>query len=133
MTISRSDRPLSPHLQIYKPQISSVLSIFHRLTGVALSLGVLVLVAWLYAAAYDPATTNTLNAWFSHWIGLVLLAGWTFAFYYHLGNGLRHLLWDTGRGFDLKTVTKTGILVLLFAFGATAGTWYFILVERGIC
>lgn len=132
MTISRADRPLSPHLQVYKPQITSMLSILHRATGVFLSIGTLMLVAWLYAAAYDAAYLDAMNSWFTHWAGMLVLAAWTGAFYYHLGNGLRHLLWDTGRGFDLKNVMRSGIAVLLFASAATAGTWYFILAEKGV-
>ena len=133
MTISRSDRPLSPHLQVYKPQISSVLSILHRATGVVLSFGVLLLVAWLFGAAYNAELFDTLNSFFHHWAGLAVLGGWTFAFYYHLANGIRHLVWDTGRGFDLKSLTRGGLMVLLFSFAATGWTWYVILFKRGIC
>lgn len=132
MTISHSDRPLSPHLQVYKPQITSVMSITHRATGVFLSIGSLLLVAWLYAAAYNDSYFNTLNGYFSHIIGQIALGAWTLAFYYHLGNGIRHMFWDMGRGFELKNVTRSGLLVILFAVLATAATWCAILTEKGV-
>src|ERR1700741_74027 len=95
-------RPLSPHLQIYRPQLTSVLSILHRATGIALGVGTLLLVYWLIAvaagagarAAYDVAQ-RLIGSWF----GRLLLFGWTLAFFYHLANGVRHLAWDAGYGF----------------------------------
>lgn len=116
-------RPLSPHLQIYKPQITSVLSITHRATGVALSVGTLVLVAWLWAAAYSAPCYQWLTAQLKTPVGLALLGGWSLAFYYHLGNGIRHLFWDAGKGFSIPAVYRSGALVLLFAAVMTAGTW----------
>jgi succinate dehydrogenase / fumarate reductase cytochrome b subunit len=103
-----ADRPLSPHLQIYKPQLTSMLSISHRLTGLALGLGTLFLVWWLIAAATGDAAFATAQAFFGSWLGLLMLFGWTFSFFFHLCNGVRHLMWDTGYGLDLPTAYTTG-------------------------
>jgi len=103
-----AERPLSPHLQIYKPQLTSLLSISHRLTGVALGLGTLFLVWWLVAAASGDAAFAAAQAFFGSWLGLLLLFGWTFSFFFHLCNGVRHLMWDTGHGLDLRTTYATG-------------------------
>ena len=103
-----AERPLSPHLQIYKPQLTSLLSISHRLTGMALGLGTLFLVWWLVAAASGDAAFAAAQAFFGSWLGLLLLFGWTFSFFFHLCNGVRHLMWDTGHGLDLCTTYATG-------------------------
>ena len=103
-----AERPLSPHLQIYKPQLTSLLSISHRLTGVALGLGTLFLVWWLVAAATGDSAFAAAQAFFGSWLGLLLLFGWTFSFFFHLCNGVRHLMWDTGNGLDLRTTYATG-------------------------
>ena len=107
-----ADRPLSPHLQIYKPQLTSMLSISHRLTGVALGLGTLFLVWWLIAAATGDGAFVTAQAFFGSWLGLLLLFGWTYSFFFHLCNGVRHLMWDTGHGLDLHTAYTSGLVVL---------------------
>jgi succinate dehydrogenase / fumarate reductase cytochrome b subunit len=107
-----AERPLSPHLQIYKPQLTSMLSISHRLTGLALGVGTLFLVWWLVAAASGDAAFATAQAFFGSWLGLLLLFGWTFSFFFHLCNGVRHLMWDTGYGLDLRTAYMTGWAVL---------------------
>lgn len=131
MTTTQENRPLSPHLQVYKPQITSFMSITHRATGVALSLGVLVLVAWLWAAAYDADYFTMWNDFFSGILGKIFLIGWTVAFYYHLGNGIRHLFWDAGKGFELTTVTRSGVTVLLFTAVATLASWAMIIDKVG--
>ena len=122
-TSSVSKRPLSPHLQVYRPQITSVMSITHRATGVALSIGTLVLVAWLWSAAYSPDYFNFWQHIATKWWAHVVLSGWTFAIYYHLANGIRHLFWDMGKGFSLTNVTRSGLVVLLFATASTVITW----------
>lgn len=127
MTQTRHARPLSPHLQIYKPQITSAMSIFHRFTGIALSIGSVLLVAWLWAAAYSGTYFEMWQTFFTSTLGTIMLVGWSAAFYYHLGNGIRHLFWDMGRGFDLANVTRSGLAVLGFVVIATAITWYIIL------
>lgn len=125
-------RPLSPFMigTYYRPQISSVLSLTHRATGVALSIGSVLLVAWLWATAYSAEQFLMWDQFFTSTIGTVLLIGWTFAFYYHLANGIRHLFWDIGRGFTIPNMTRSGIAVVLFAIVATAGTWCSILCQE---
>jgi len=116
-------RPLSPHLQIYKPQLTSVMSILHRATGIFLSLGTLMLVYWLMAAAEGPTAYQQAQSALTSWWGLLLLFGWTFALFYHLCNGIRHLFWDAGLGMDIKTVYATGKVVWIATFILTALTW----------
>ncbi len=116
------DRPLSPHLQVYRPQITSILSILHRITGVALTFATLLLTWWLAAAAYGPEQFADAQAFLGSWIGQLLLWGFTFAVFYHLANGVRHLLWDFGWGFEIDQVRMTGIAVVAFAAVATVIT-----------
>lgn len=115
-------RPLSPHLQIYKPQITSALSIFHRATGIALSAGAFILVWWLVAAATSDDAFATVSAVLHSWIGKLALIGWTAAMWYHFCAGIRHLAWDSGHGFELETVHATGRLVLIATAVLTALT-----------
>ena len=116
------ERPLSPHLQVYKPQITSVLSILHRVTGVALTAGTLLLTWWLVSAAYGPDAFATAQGFMGSIIGQLLLWAFTFALFYHLGNGVRHLAWDFGWGFELSQLRASGIAMLAFAAGATLVT-----------
>jgi len=116
-------RPLSPHLQVYKPQISSTTSIFHRITGVALSAGTILLVAWLVAAAAGDSAFSVVQAIFASWIGMLVLFGFTLALFYHFCNGIRHLSWDAGKGFDLPTMHRTGKLVIAAAVVLTVAFW----------
>jgi succinate dehydrogenase / fumarate reductase cytochrome b subunit len=97
-------RPLSPHLSIYRPMLTMMMSIAHRITGAALYFGVILLVWWLTAAAVSDAHFETVQGFFGHWTGRTLLLGFTWALVHHALGGIRHLIWDTGRGFDLKTV-----------------------------
>lgn len=97
-------RPLSPHLQIYKRTLTMMLSIVHRATGVALYAGTLLLVWWLTAAATSDQYFDIVQAVFGSWIGRLVLFGYTWALVHHTVGGIRHLVWDTGRAFDLKTV-----------------------------
>src|SRR5258708_6575464 len=90
LRMTPAERPLSPHLQIYKPQLTSMLSISHRLTGVALGIGTLFLVWWLVAAASGDAAFATAQTFFGSWLGVLMLCGWTFSFFFHLCNGIRH-------------------------------------------
>lgn len=116
-------RPTSPHLTIYRKQITSVLSITHRLTGVALAVGSALLVAWLYVAAYDPSNYSILYGYMTSDWGRVLMLGWTLAFYYHLSNGIRHLFWDIGKGFTIPQATRSGWLVVILTVVMTGVTW----------
>ncbi len=117
-----ASKPLSPHLQVYKPQITSVLSIMHRGTGIFLSVGAFVLAYWLVALASGEDHFESVKACFSAWWVQVLLVAWVFAFFYHLCNGVRHLFWDIGKGFELETLQKTGYAVLAAASILTAIT-----------
>ena len=116
-------RPTSPHLSIYRPQISTVLSIMHRMTGVALFAGTALLVAWLWSIAYAPAFYSTLHDIIASPVGQLCLLGWTAAFYYHLCNGIRHLFWDIGKGFTLPVMTRSGWAVIFATLFLTAFTW----------
>ncbi len=116
-------RPLSPHLQIYKPQLTSVLSIVHRITGLWLALGTAVLVLWLYALAFSPALFGDLAVFFTSLVGKLVLFSWLLAFNYHLCNGVRHLFWDAGKGFELRQVYRSGYLVLAMAATLTILFW----------
>jgi succinate dehydrogenase / fumarate reductase cytochrome b subunit len=117
------DRPLSPNIQIYRPQLTSVLSITHRLTGVALSFGSLLIVAWLIAGAVGPTAYHEVLSFMRSWMGLLLLFGWTFSIFFHLCNGLRHLFWDAGIGFDLRTIYASGWSVIAASGVLTVGLW----------
>lgn len=121
--MATGNRPLSPHLQVYKPQITSVLSILHRLTGIALAIGTLLLVWWLVAAASGPEAYDTAQGFIGSIIGRVLLLGWTFALFYHLANGIRHLAWDSGWGFELGTAYATGWAVVIVSIVLTLVAW----------
>ncbi len=101
-------RPMSPHLQIYKPQITSVLSICNRLSGIAISVGTLMMVWWLVAASEGPKAFAHVQWFASSILGIAVLVGWTLALTYHLFGGLRHLVWDVGLATDLPTVHRTG-------------------------
>lgn len=118
-----TNRPLSPHLQVYKPQLTSVLSITHRATGVALALGLLLLVYWLLALAAGPESFAGARALLSSWIGRIVLFGFSFALFYHLCNGIRHLFWDAGLGFELKAVYASGWAVVAVSVALTALAW----------
>jgi len=116
-------RPLSPHLQIYKPQITSTLSILHRLTGVALGAGTLFLMWWLVAAASGPGYYAMVQGWLVSFIGRILLLGFTFSLFYHLCNGIRHLFWDVGYGYDLDVAARSGWAVVIASVVLTLGAW----------
>ncbi len=122
--MSPVSRPLSPHLQVYRWQISSTLSILHRLTGVGLSLGAVALVGWLLALAAGQAAYAQFSWVFAGLPGQVFLIGWTLCFCYHLCNGLRHLAWDAGYGFDKKAARNSGIVVVAAASLLTAAFWF---------
>lgn len=121
-------RPLSPHLQIYKPQITSVLSIFHRISGVALSAGSALLVWWLVAAATSDSAFATMSMVVGRWIGKLVLFGWTLALWYHFCAGVRHLAWDFGYGFELPQVHASGRLAVGASIVLTVLCWVAALV-----
>ena len=121
--MARDTRPLSPGLQIYRPQLTSVLSFSHRITGIALSVGTLLLVAWLIAAAAGPHAYSIVQGFMRSWLGLALLFGWTFSFFFHLCNGIRHLAWDVGSGFELRTIYASGWTVVVASTLLTVAAW----------
>ena len=129
--MSSADRPLSPHLQVYRPQLTSMLSILHRLTGVALAAGAPLLVYWLVAVASGPEAFDTARALFGSVPGRLLLFGWTFAFFYHLCNGVRHLFWDAGFGFSLPVAYGSGWLVVVASVALTLASWSLGYAARG--
>ncbi|AHC73638.1 Succinate dehydrogenase, cytochrome b556 subunit [Candidatus Endolissoclinum faulkneri L5] len=124
------NRPLSPHLQIYKPQLTSVMSICHRATGVALVAGALLLVWWVIAAAVGPEVFDKVQKFLTSWLGILILFIFTCTLMYHLCNGIRHLFWDAGYGFRLEDVYKSGWITLSIAVLLTSITWIFVIILR---
>jgi succinate dehydrogenase / fumarate reductase cytochrome b subunit len=124
-------RPLSPHLQIYRRQLTSVLSILHRFTGIGLAVGLLYLVCWLVAAASGLEAFDRLQSFNGSIIGRLLLLGWTIAFFYHMLNGIRHLSWDAGFGFELPTTYKTGYAVVIGTAVLTLLAWFIGYYQMG--
>lgn len=122
--MSNYDRPLSPHISIYRWPITMALSILHRITGVALSLGFVVLVVWLFDAASGPDAYAVFISVMDTVIGKLLLVAWSFAFFFHLSNGTRHLLWDTGRGLEKSQANLSSWLVLVATVALTAVFWW---------
>jgi succinate dehydrogenase / fumarate reductase cytochrome b subunit len=118
-----SARPLSPHLQIYRPEINMVMSILHRISGAALYVGTLLLVLWLLAAAMGPTTFEIARAAWSSWLGRFVLLGYTWALMLHTAGGLRHLIWDTGRGLDIRSVDRLCWWSLVASVLATLAVW----------
>ncbi|MEO0819022.1 MAG: succinate dehydrogenase, cytochrome b556 subunit [Pseudomonadota bacterium] len=114
--VNRGSRPLSPHLTIYKPQLHSAMSIFHRITGVGLTLGALLGVWWFMAAATSDEYFAFVDGLMTSFVGDLVMLGSLAALIYHSLNGIRHLWWDTGRGFALEQVRQSGLVVI----GATA-------------
>lgn len=121
--MSESGRPLSPHLTIYRWPITMTLSILHRATGIALSLGLLVLVGWLTQAAAGPEQYENFRYAMATPAGIILLIGWTFAFFLHLANGVRHLVWDLGYGFERSQANASAWFALAFAVVLTGLFW----------
>ena len=116
-------RPLSPHLQVYRPQLSSVLSIMNRVTGLAASVGTLLLVWWLAAAASGPAAFEHVQWFIGTPVGLFMLFGWTASLMYHFWGGLRHLAWDAGWGYELDRFHLTGWLTIGATVVSTVLIW----------
>ncbi|MBO6521671.1 MAG: succinate dehydrogenase, cytochrome b556 subunit [Rhodospirillales bacterium] len=117
------NRPLSPHLQIYKLPLSAQLSISHRITGVILCGGAVLLTYWLMAATYGPEAFATAQAILGSWIGRLVLLGVVFSLWYHLANGIRHLIWDAGSGLELVQLRTSGLIVVAIAVVLTVATF----------
>ena len=118
-----SNRPLSPHLQVYRPQLTSVLSILHRATGIALSVGALYLAIWVMYAAGGARGYEAFQSFNASILGRILLGGWLFSAFYHLCNGIRHLFWDAGYGFELRDAYRSGWIVVAVSLVATVLSW----------
>ena len=116
----RVERPLSPHLQVYRPEITSVLSILHRVTGLGLSVGLLVLAYWLIAAAGGEADYADAAAVLGSGWARICYVGCAFCFFYHLANGIRHLFWDMGIGLEPEQYRVSGWMVVLISVAVTA-------------
>ena len=129
--MARPARPLSPHLQVYRWQWTTALSVLHRATGVALGAGALLLAWWLLAAATGPEAFADVRAFLHSIIGRLGLLGLTFALFYHLCNGIRHLVWDFGVGFDVRTARTSGWAALGFAVALTLAAWLAGYAMRG--
>jgi succinate dehydrogenase / fumarate reductase cytochrome b subunit len=128
---SPRERPLSPHLQIYSPEINMVMSILHRLTGAALYVGTL-LVAWvLIAAASGPDYFNFVMGLLGTWPGQIVLLGYTWALLHHLVGGIRHFIWDTGRGYALPTIDLMSWGTLAVSTTLTVLLWAYVLFASG--
>lgn len=120
-----ANRPLSPFMigPYYKPQLTSMLSITHRATGVGNMLGAMLFALWLIALAAGPTVFSLVNTQVTAWYGQVLLFFWTWSMVYHLCNGIRHLVWDTGRGFSIPVAYRSGYLVVVSSVVLTALVW----------
>ena len=116
-------RPLSPHLQIYRLPLVAIMSITHRITGIGLALGTILLAAWLGGGAYSPEAYAGMSGFLGSWFGYLLLIGWSIALYFHLCNGIRHLFWDIGRGFELAQAHRANGIVLAATVILTVVTW----------
>lgn len=116
----QSSRPLSPHISIYRPQITSVLSIIHRITGVGLTLGVVLIVWWFLAAASSAEYFEFVDGFLTSWFGALILIASLWAFWFHFFNGIRHLRWDAGKGLGLAASARSGWRVSIFSVIATA-------------
>ncbi len=117
--VNRGNRPLSPHLQVYRPQLTSMTSIFTRITGNALIVATLLIVWWFLAASYGPESFATANGVLTSWFGDLVLTLSLWALWYHTLAGIRHLIWDTGRGLEVETAEKMGIAIIAGSFVLT--------------
>lgn len=110
--VNRGNRPLSPHMTIYRPQVTSVFSILHRITGVAMTLGAALIVWWFLAAATSATYFELVDGLLTSWIGALVMIGSVWALWFHFCNGIRHLIWDLGKGMEIDDVAQTAWLTL---------------------
>lgn len=129
--MAKRSRPLSPNVQIYRPQLTSVLSILNRITGIILSVCAVVLVIWLVAAATGPQAYITVQIAIASWTGHIVLFGATFAFFLHFCGGIRHLVWDTVHGFELRSIYISGWAVVAASVALTVAAWVVSLLLAG--
>lgn len=121
----KHDRPLSPHLQVYRLPMTALMSISHRMTGVALSAGCILITAFLIAAAVSAEAFEWVKDFSITPVGTLIIFAWSFALYYHMFNGIRHLIWDTVHLLEQRKAVMAGWVVLLATAATTAATWYF--------
>ena len=124
-------RPRSPNIQHYRPQLTSVLSVVNRITGVLLSVCAVVLVMWLIAGATGPRAYAAVQGVIASWPGQIILFGATFAFFLHLCGGIRHLVWDTVHGFELRSIYASGWAVVAASVVLTSAAWVISLFVAG--
>ena len=127
-----ADRPLSPHLQIYRWRLTMALSILHRMTGIALAIGTLMVIWMLLAAATGMEAFAVFTGFAASTLGQVLLLGWTAALFYHMCNGIRHLFWDMGKGFSIPAAYRSGYAVIIISIALTVFTWVSVLDHNGV-
>ena len=123
--MKKRSKPISPHLQIYKPQITSILSISHRITGVVLFFSSYLICFWLFSLAFHEDLKIILNNFFLTNLGKILFFFITLSFIYHFLNGIRHLFWDLGYGFKIMNVYLTGIIIILLSLTLNIYIWFF--------
>jgi succinate dehydrogenase / fumarate reductase cytochrome b subunit len=128
---NRRARPLSPNIQIYRPQLTSVLSIANRITGIGLTVCAVLLVVWLAAAASGQEAYDRFHHLIGSWPGLLLLLAATFAFFFHLFGGIRHLIWDSVRAFELRQIYTSGWIVIALSVALTLIAWLASLAVAG--
>lgn len=127
----QKERPLSPHLQVYRWQLTMMLSIVHRGTGIFLAVSIPILIYWLWSISVGGETYLALQSCFSSWIGQLALVAWAFSMFYHLCNGIRHLFWDVGQGYEIETLYTSGKIVVAAALLLTVVTAYLALSQTG--
>jgi succinate dehydrogenase / fumarate reductase cytochrome b subunit len=128
--IKQAARPLSPHLQIYRWSWTMAMSIAHRATGVALYAGTVLIAAWLVAAASGPAAFDTAQAIAGSWFGLLVLFGYSFVLLHHMAGGVRHFIWDMGKGYDPQTRMNLAKYSVVVSGGLTLLVWIVALAAR---
>ena len=122
--MTNNDRPLSPHLSIYRWPVTMASSILHRATGIAMSVGFILFVVWLADMSVGPDAYAAFMSIMDSTIGRILLIGWSWAFFYHLSNGIRHLVWDAGYGFEKSQATASAWFVIILSVVLTAAFWW---------
>ncbi|SFW20645.1 MULTISPECIES: succinate dehydrogenase, cytochrome b556 subunit [Luteibacter] len=125
--MAQTGRPLSPHIQVYKWQVQMVTSILHRATGIILAVGSLLLVWGLAALAAGPEAFATFTDCAGSPLGMIVLVGWTLAFFYHLANGIRHLVQDTGKGYAIQSFVRSSWASIIVAIVLTVAVWAYVL------
>lgn len=129
---SSANRPLSPHLQIYRLTMPFLMSGFHRVTGVVLYFGMLIPAAWLLASASGPQWFDSVNSLIGTFLGRLVLFGYTWGLIHHMLGGVRHLIWDTGRGLDLVSIEIFAWATLIGSVGLTAAVWISVFLLGGL-